>query len=254
MKQRADILLTQKGACASRSKAALAITEGKVTADGRQILKPAELIDENSVIEIVSPDRYVSRGAYKLLGAIEAFDLSFEGLVVADIGASTGGFTQVLLENGAKKVFAVDVGEDQMSHLVAADPRVVQYTRTNARFLDADMLKCRVDAVVMDVSFISQSYIYPAISRILKEDGFAATLIKPQFECGRQKLGKNGILRDPDGKKAAEIIKNLSHEAEKNGLCIRRTVVSPIKGGDGNREYLAYIDRLDIERDENIQA
>ncbi len=242
MKTRADVLLTQKGVCSSRSKAATAITEGKVTADGRIILKPSELVDEESNIEITDPDRYVSRGAYKLLGAIEAFGLSFEGLVVADIGASTGGFTQVLLEYGAKKVFAVDVGEDQLSHIVAADPRVVQYTRTNARFLDADMLKCRVDAVVMDVSFISQSYIYPAISRILKEDGFAATLIKPQFECGKQRLGKHGVLRDPDGSIAKEIIERLSAEADKNGLCIRRTAVSPIKGGDGNREYLAYLE------------
>lgn len=242
MKTRADVLLTQKGVCVSRSKAANAITEGRVTADGRVILKPAELVDEDSSIEITDPDKYVSRGAYKLLGAIEAFGLSFEGLVVADIGASTGGFTQVLLECGAKKVFAVDVGEDQLSHIVAADPRVVQYTRTNARFLDADMLKCRVDAVVMDVSFISQSYIYPAISRILKEDGFAATLIKPQFECGRQRLGKHGILKDPDGSIAGEIIERLSAEADKNGLCIKRTAVSPITGGDGNREYLAYVE------------
>lgn len=249
MKQRADILLTQKGICPSRSKSALAITEGKVTADGRQIMRPAELIDDSSVIEITEPERYVSRGAYKLLGVIEAFDLSFDGLVVADIGASTGGFTQVLLENGAKKVFAVDVGEDQMSHLVAADPRVVQYTRTNARYLDADMLKCHVDAAVMDVSFISQSLIYPAMSRILKDNGFAVALIKPQFECGRQKLGKHGILKDPDGSVAKEIIEHLSAEAEKNGLCIRRTAVSPIKGGDGNTEYLAYIDFLDSASD-----
>ncbi len=247
MKQRADILLAQKGVCPSRSKSALAIAEGRVTADGRQILRPAELIDEDCLIEVTDPDRYVSRGAYKLLGAIEAFGLSFDGLVVADIGASTGGFTQVLLECGAKKVFAVDVGEDQMSHLVASDPRVVQYTRTNARYLDADMLKCRVDAVVMDVSFISQSFIYPAISRILKDDGFAAALIKPQFECGRQKLGKHGVLKDPDGSIAQEIIRHLSDRAQDCGLCIRRTAVSPIKGGDGNTEYLAYIDRQKTE-------
>lgn len=243
MKTRADVLLAEKGICPSRSKAALAIADGKVTADGRVIVRPAELIDDSSNIEITDPDRYVSRGAYKLLGAIDEFGLSFNGLTVADIGASTGGFTQVLLENGVKKVFAVDVGEDQLAHTLASDSRVVQYTRTNARFLDADMLKCRVDAVVMDVSFISQSLIYPAISRILTDDGFAVALVKPQFECGRAAIGKKGIVRDPDGKLAQVILKRLADAALENGLCMKKTAVSPIKGGDGNKEYLAYFVR-----------
>ncbi len=244
MKKRIDVLLFERGLCPSRSKAAAEIAAMHVKVNGVTVQKPSELYGEDDEIELTAKDAYVSRGAYKLKGAIDAFGVSLSGKTVADIGASTGGFTQVCLEQGAKKVYAIDVGEGQLAEAIASDPRVVQIDHCNARYLTSEALGGRVDAVVMDVSFISQTLIYPSIKQILKDGGFAIVLVKPQFECGRAHLGKNGIVKDPKGIVIAQILDKLRSCAAICGLEITAVCDSPITGGDGNKEYLINIKTL----------
>jgi len=233
---RADQFLVEQGAVSGRDRAGRLISEGKVRIGGRLIQKKSEEITEG-IIEISDDCPYVSRGGLKLEKALEAFCVSVDGLVCADIGSSTGGFTDCLLQKGAKKVFAIDSGSDQLHPKLREDPRVVSLERTNARYMDETLLGEKVDLAVMDVSFISQTLLYPAIGRILKENGLLISLIKPQFEVGRGNIGKNGIVKND--RIRDEAVARVLESAAACGFVCGGTVLSPIKGGDGNTEFLA---------------
>ena len=237
---RADRFLYLRGLAKSRSHAA-SLIDGGVTLDGKPIQKPAQDIPEDtdvSRIRIQNPSKYVSRGGYKLEAALEGFRLDVKGKTVLDLGASTGGFTDCLLQHGAARVFAVDVGHGQLDAALQGDPRVISMEGTNARLLTSeDFGGEHIDLAVSDLSFISQALIYPAVFRTVSRGGAFISLIKPQFEAGREHLNKNGIVRDR--RIHESVIETLFHTAEKAGLYPEALIPSPIAGGDGNREYLA---------------
>lgn len=239
MKMRLDTLLHQKGFFESRSKAAAAIEEGRVQVDGAVVLKASFPADENAEITILADDKYVSRAYRKLKAALDDFGVNPDGQTAVDIGASTGGFTQCLLEHGARKVYAVDVGINQLHPSIKSDPRVVNMEGTNARTLTKNDFPDEITLAVMDVSFISQSKIYPAVSDILVNGGKLISLIKPQFEVGRENIGKNGIVKDKSGKLIEKVKEDLKRSAAENSLIMKLFTASPITGGDGNKEYLA---------------
>lgn len=236
---RIDKLLYLRGFVPSRTRAASLIAEGSVTADGRLIKKPSEDIPENALITVEESEalHYVGRGALKLRAALNSFGIDPGGMTAVDIGASTGGFTQCLLEGGAVKVFALDSGHGQLSPLLTGDGRVVSIEGFNARYLTEAVIGCRCDIAVMDVSFISQRLLYSAVSSVLKDDGIFISLIKPQFEAGREYIKKGGIVRDKDSHVRA--VMSLFSESVLYGLYPHGLIKSPISGGDGNTEYLA---------------
>lgn len=238
---RADIYLMRFHYAESRQKAQILIKNGAVSIDGRLISKASEDIDELSEhkvdVELSEADRYVSRGAIKLVGALDGFDISPNGCVCIDIGASTGGFTDCLLKKGAARVYAFDSGRDQLHPKLLSDSRVVSKEGFNARYLSFDDVGEMCDIAVMDVSFISQTMIIPRIPAILKSEGVFVGLIKPQFEAGRDALGKNGIVKDSGSRLKAAV--RVVECAASFGLQCRGFMRSPIKGGDGNEEYLA---------------
>ena len=235
---RLDRTLLDRGLAASRTLAARLIRDGCVLVNGAVETKPARETGEGD--EIVLKDnpltRYVSRGGLKLEKALDAFGVDPAGLVCVDVGASTGGFTDCLLQRGAAKVYAVDSGTDQLHPSLRGDKRVVSLENVNARYLDGDLFPA-ADLAVMDVSFISQAKIYPALARILKKDGRAITLIKPQFEVGKEKIASGGIVRDEKAKK--DCIEALKDAARESGFTMAGVIPSPILGGDGNEEFLA---------------
>ncbi|MBR2635161.1 MAG: TlyA family RNA methyltransferase [Clostridia bacterium] len=239
---RIDVYLVQKGFTESRSLAAALIRSGAVSVNGKICTKPALEVAEGAEISLAeSPlTRYVSRGGLKLEAALEAWGYDPKGRVCADIGSSTGGFTDCLLQRGAAKVYAVDSGSDQLHPSLRERSEVVVMENVNARHLTREDLEA-VDLAVMDVSFISQTLLYPAVMRILKEDGVFISLIKPQFEVGKAHLGGGGIVRSRAAREA--VPKKIAEAAEKNGLKLEKTMLSPIQGGDGNVEYLAYFTR-----------
>jgi 23S rRNA (cytidine1920-2'-O)/16S rRNA (cytidine1409-2'-O)-methyltransferase len=236
---RLDQLLVERGLFASRSRARDAIVRGTVQVDGVVITKPGATISENTVINVNDPARaYVSRAALKLIAGLDHFAIDVKGSTALDIGASTGGFTQVLLERGAHHVVAVDVGYGQLHDSLRADLRVSNLETLNARELTRDHLAGRrVDLVVSDVSFISLKLALPPALDLAEPGSHCVLLVKPQFEAGREAIGKGGILRDPkDGERAANDLRNWLDGLpgwEALGLC-----PSPIEGGDGNREFL----------------
>ena len=213
---RLDVFLVNNCYAESREKAQSLINEGMVSVNGIIIEKNSYQVDSSSLISVLQSQRYVSRGAYKLLKAIEVFNVVFLNKTVCDIGASTGGFTQVSLEYGASRVYAVDCGTGQLHSSLLNDRRVINFEKTNARFLCPKTLGEKVDIVLSDVSFISQSLIYDAVSGIMKDNGFFISLIKPQFEVGRSGLGKNGIVKNKDSIYACFVY--LINEAEKRDL------------------------------------
>ena len=235
---RVDIYLAQNGYVKSRSAAKELIESGKVTLDGRILQKPSEALDENSEHTVcVEKEKYVCRGAFKLEGALDKFKIDPTNFVCIDIGASTGGFTDLLLKRGAKKVFAVDSGHGQLDISLLKDERVVNIEGYNARNLNKIDFPDAFDMAVMDVSFISQTYMHKGIAEILSESGILISLIKPQFEAGRAAIGKGGIVKKKEDREAA-IIKVLEN-SQGCGLFCRDIMRSPINGGDGNIEYLA---------------
>ncbi len=236
---RLDVYLAENGYFESRSKAQSAIKEGAVLIDGKPALKHSMDISGSEDIQILKKDRFVSRAGEKLAHAIDAFGVSPKGMTAVDIGASTGGFTDCLLQNGAEFVYAIDVGTAQLSEKLRNDGRVAVMENFNARNASRDDFDKEIDVIVMDVSFISQTLIYPACADILSEGKRMITLIKPQFEAGKQNVGKGGIVKDRDGKIIKEILNRIDLEAEKNGFKRIAFTDSPIEGGDGNREYLA---------------
>ncbi len=235
---RADLFLSANGYCESRSRAAQSIEAGCVFVNGKCITKASFDIKENDAVEIrgeAIPD--VSRGGLKLRGALESFGIKCDGLTCVDIGASTGGFTDVLLKNGAKKVFAVDCGVGQLHPSLANDSRVVNLENFNARTLTTETLGQAVDMAVMDVSFISQTLLHTVVANILNGNGIFISLIKPQFEVGRKALTKSGIVKD--AREHISAIETVVASAKASSLILNALTVSPISGGDGNREFLA---------------
>ena len=238
---RLDLYLTEAGIAETRSKAKAMISAGEIYLAGKPCTKPAQEVDCPEITVIPKGTHYVGRGGNKLEAALGAFSVDCGNAVACDIGASTGGFTDCLLKNGARRVYAVDTGRDQLHPSLRADSRVVSMEQTNARELTPQMLGEACDLCVMDVSFISQSLLYPAVSRILKEDGAFLSLVKPQFEAGRAHVGKGGLVRDDAVH--ADVLHRLITLATGAGLYCRGVIRSPIEGGDGNREYLAYFGR-----------
>lgn len=241
-KERLDILLVKKGLAPSRVKAKAAIMAGQVFVQGQRMDKPGAAFEEDVALELRGERLpFVSRGGLKLAKAINVFGLSFQGAVVADIGASTGGFTDCVLQNGACKVYAIDVGYGQLDWKLRSDPRVVVMERTNARFLTRASLPEQVDWVVSDVSFISVTKIFPAMLEILGPKGQVMVLIKPQFEAGRENVGKKGVVKEPAVH--ADVVAAVLSAAEALGLAVRGLDYSPIRGPEGNIEYLAWLGR-----------
>ena len=239
---RIDLFLAENGYCKSRSKAAEAIKEGRVLVDGKPVEKPSFLVEEGMEVTLLESEEegFVSRAGYKLEGALKAFDIDVSGMTAVDLGASTGGFTDCLLQRGASYVYAVDVGHSQLDEKLLCDARVKNMEKTNARYLKKEDFARPVDMVVTDVSFISQRLLYPAVADILPSGGLFVSLIKPQFEVGKQHVGKGGIVRDPGGKLFRNLLAELKAEGSNHGLKLLLYTDSPILGGDGNREYLAY--------------
>lgn len=239
MKYRLDALLTQKRLFESRNKAAVAICEGRIKVNGVLIQKSSFITDEEAEIFILAGDNFVSRAYKKLSAALDKFKVDVSGIVAIDIGASTGGFTQCLLERGAKKVYAIDVGIGQLHKSLKNDSRVISMDSTNARNLRKEDFPEVISLAVMDVSFISQSKIYPAVSDILPAGSLLISLIKPQFEVGKNNIGKHGIVKDKDGKLIASVNNMLGEFASQFGLFQKDFTVSPITGSNGNKEYLS---------------
>jgi len=237
-KTRLDRLLVETGLAPSRAQAADLVRRGAVSMAGVPALKPGALVAPGAVLEVepgASP--YVSRGGLKLAAALEAFGLELAGRVALDIGASTGGFTDMLLARGAAKVYAVDVGRGQLHERLRADPRVVGLEATDARTLDARIVNERVSAIVADVSFISLTLVLPAALRLAAEGAWLVVLVKPQFEAGRAAVGKGGIVREAaEREKAVERVRTFI-EGE-GGWTILGEITSPILGGSGNEEFL----------------
>lgn len=238
MSQRLDQEMVERGLVLTRSQARMLIKQGDVSCDGKLISKPGHSVNSQTVIDIKSDQLYVSRGAFKLKAAIENFKLDFKDLVVADCGASTGGFSQVLLESGVQKIYALDVGHDQLSPIVKSDERVVNLEGVNLKF-EVD-LEEKVDACVADLSFISLKLVVPTMLNILKNEGFLVLLLKPQFEAGKERLGKGGLVK-PDY--LDEIRAESFSFFEDQKLILIDWCESPIKGKKGNTEYLVYLKR-----------
>ena len=235
---RLDSLLAKRGLAESRERAKAVIMSGNVFIGGSRAEKPGMQVSESIDIEIREKMEYVSRGGQKLEKALAFFGVSPEGRICIDCGASTGGFTDCLLSRGAAKVYAVDSGTDQLSEKLRYNTRVISLEGVNARALDLTLLGERCDIAVMDVSFISQTKLYGALISALKPGGKFVSLVKPQFEAGRKNIGKGGIVRDEAAR--LEALETVITEAGKFGLRCLGTMVSPITGGDGNVEYLAY--------------
>ena len=233
---RADLYLVENGYAPSREQAKKRIAEGAVLCAGVPIEKPSQEILPGSEIKVTAAMPYVGRGGLKLEAALDAFGVDVSGLDALDIGASTGGFTDCLLQRGARSVCAVDSGSDQLAKKLRDDPRVHSLERCNARYLTKEQVGGRVSLIVMDVSFISATYLIPLFPSLLLPEGKAICLIKPQFEVGKALIGKGGIVKDPAAHQlAAERVLEAGKAA---GLSPCGLIASPISGGDGNREFL----------------
>ncbi len=239
-KTRLDVLLVEQGLVESRQKAQAVIMAGSVFVDNQRVDKPGTAVPNGAHIEVrghVLP--YVSRGGLKLEKAMKTWPLTLADHICADIGASTGGFTDCMLQNGAKKVYAVDVGYGQLDWKLRGDERVVCMERTNARYLTHEQIPEDLDFASVDVSFISLRLILPVLDALLSPEGEAVCLIKPQFEAGREKVGKKGVVRDPAVH--LEVLENFLTYAKENNFTVLGITYSPIRGPEGNIEYLGYL-------------
>ena len=237
MRKRIDVLLVEKGLETSRERARALVMEGSVYAGERKIEKPGEEVEDDAALEIRGRTLpYVSRGGLKLEKALRVFGIGLEGLVCMDIGASTGGFTDCMLQNGARKVYAVDVGYGQLAWKLREDPRVVCLERTNIRHIRPEQVDSPLDFFSVDVSFISLTLVLPVAKALLKDGGRAVCLIKPQFEAGKGRVGKKGVVREPGIHE--EVIDKVCRFAREEGFAVRGLDFSPIKGPEGNIEYL----------------
>ncbi len=237
MKRRLDQLLVERGLADSRAKAQALVLAGQVLVDGTKATKPGHAVPADVRLEVIAPPRYVGRGGLKLEAALDHFQIPVEDKVCLDVGASTGGFTDCLLQHGARRVYAVDVGAGQLDWKLRGDPRVVVREGLNARYLRPEDIGEPVDLAVCDVSFISVTLILPAVQPVLKDTGDMVILVKPQFEAGRKQVGKGGIVRDEAVRAAAcARVEQAVRELE-----FRTSVMeSPVPGAEGNREFLLY--------------
>ncbi len=250
MKKRLDVLLVEKGFAASREKAKAIIMSGIVFVDGQREDKAGSVFDEEKEIVIKGKTlKYVSRGGLKLEKAMKNFDISLEGKVCMDVGASTGGFTDCMLQNGAVKVYSVDVGHGQLDWKLRNDERVVCMERTNMRYMTREDIEEPAAFVSIDVSFISLTKILPAVYQVLEDDGQVVALIKPQFEAGREKVGKKGVVRDRKVHK--EVIEKICEFASAHGFRLLHLDYSPIKGPEGNIEYLLHMQKTETMENEH---
>ena len=240
IKKRLDVLLTEQGYADTRSKAQAIIMAGQVYVDGQKADKPGISYEETVAIEVRGEScPYVSRGGLKLEKALRDFGVNPTGFVCSDSGASTGGFTDCLLQQGASKVFAIDVGYGQLDWKIRSDPRVVVMERTNIRYVTPEDLGEALDLSVIDVSFISLKIVLPTIKTLLKPTGQVLCLIKPQFEAGREKVGKKGVVRDPETHK--QVLDDFVELANKLNFTILGLTFSPVKGPEGNIEFLGHL-------------
>ena len=239
-KKRLDVLLTERGLQESRQRAQAVIMSGEVFVNGQRVDKPGTAVAEDARIEVRGGTlAYVSRGGLKLEKAMAAFPIDLNGAVCADIGASTGGFTDCMLQNGAEKVYAVDVGYGQLAWKLRSDPRVVCLERTNARYLTKEQIPEPLDFASIDVSFISLKLILPALRPLMAENGQVVALVKPQFEAGREKVGKKGVVRDSAVHQ--EVLEHFLVHADEADFSVKGLTFSPIRGPEGNIEYLGYL-------------
>lgn len=239
-KKRLDVLMTERALAESRQKAQAIIMAGQVYVNGQKVDKAGAPVGEDAQIEVRGKTlAYVSRGGLKLEKAVKRWPIQLSGTVCADIGSSTGGFTDCMLQQGAEKVYAVDSGYNQLDWRLRNDPRVVCMERTNARYLTQEQIPEALDFFSVDVSFISLRLILPPMRQLIKPEGEAVCLIKPQFEAGREKVGKKGVVRDPAVH--LEVLEHFLQHAKEAGFTVKDITFSPIKGPEGNIEYLGYI-------------
>lgn len=239
-KIRLDVLMVEKGLAQSRERAKALIMAGQVFIDNQKFDKAGEMVSDEAEIEVRGETlKYVSRGGLKLEGAMKAFPISLEGKTTMDIGASTGGFTDCMLQNGAVKVYAVDVGYGQLAWKLRTDERVVNMERTNIRYVTKEQVSEMIDFASIDVSFISLKLVLPVAKELLSPEGEIAALIKPQFEAGREQVGKKGVVRDINVHK--EVIRRVIGYIKELGMYASGLYYSPIKGPEGNIEYLVWI-------------
>jgi 23S rRNA (cytidine1920-2'-O)/16S rRNA (cytidine1409-2'-O)-methyltransferase len=239
VKKRIDILLVEKGLVVSRQRAQALIMAGAVIVNDLRIDKPGDRVEEDAVIRLRGEDHpYVSRAALKMVAALDSFKVDPSGRVALDVGASTGGFTQVMLLRGAVQVFALDVGHNQLDWKIRSDSRVVVMEGVNARYLTAETIGSKVDLITVDVSFISLEKILPALLSVTHEETDIITLVKPQFEVGRDKVGNGGIVNSEEDRLAA--VERVRQVGEALGLKRLGLIESPIAGTDGNKEFLAH--------------
>jgi 23S rRNA (cytidine1920-2'-O)/16S rRNA (cytidine1409-2'-O)-methyltransferase len=236
-KRRIDSLLVEKGLVESRAKAQALIMAGEVKVEGKAAIKPGTLVTEEAAITILQPPPFVSRGGIKLDHALERFQLDVSSKVAADIGASTGGFTDCLLQHGASRVYALDVGYGQLDYRLRQDKRVVVMERVNARYPIS--LQEKVNLATIDLSFISVGKVIPSVAKLLKDDGYMLVLLKPQFEAKRKEVGKGGIVRQP--LIHARVIGRFIAWAVRNGFRVGGLIASPILGAEGNREFFVLL-------------
>ena len=244
-KVRLDVLLVEKGLQESRQRAQATIMSGQVFVDGQRVDKPGAPVAEDAAVEVRgSTLRYVSRGGLKLEKAMATWPIDLNDTVCMDVGASTGGFTDCMLQNGARKVYAVDVGYGQLAWSLRSDERVVCLERTNARYLDHEIIPEEPDFSSVDVSFISLKLILPAIASVLRPGGHVVCLIKPQFEAGREKVGKKGVVREPAVHR--EVIEKVIDFAHIAGFSVQGLTFSPVRGPEGNIEYLIFLQKEEL--------
>ncbi len=248
-KQRLDLVLVARGLAESRQRAQADIMAGFVFVNGQKALKAGAAVEDDAAIEVRGRAiPYVSRGGLKLQKAMELWGLDLSGLVCADIGASTGGFSDCMLQHGAAKVYAVDTGYGKLDWKIRSDPRVVPLERTNARYLTHEHIPEELDFASIDVSFISLKLILPPLRGLLKPEGEMVCLVKPQFEAGKEKVGKKGVVRDP--KVHLEVLERFLIHAEESNFAVKDITFSPIRGPEGNIEYLGHL----VSRNIPVQA
>ena len=244
MKKRLDVLVTERGISESREKAKAVIMAGEIFVNNQKADKAGQAYDEDVNIEFRGKKlRYVSRGGLKLEKAINEYNLDLSGKITMDIGASTGGFTDCMLQNGAKKVYSIDVGYGQLAWKLRNDERVVNMERTNMRNVTQEQIKDKIDFFSIDVSFISLKLLLPVAYTLLSDNAEAVCLIKPQFEAGRGKVGKKGVVRDSEVH--TEVVESIYNFCLENGFSVLGLDFSPIKGPEGNIEYLIYLKKSD---------
>lgn len=244
MKKRLDVILFERGLAESREKAKLAIMEGNVYVDNQKSDKPGSTYKEDCKLEVRgAKNPYVSRGGLKLEKAIKTFNIDLKDLIAMDVGASTGGFTDCMLKSGCKKVYSVDVGYGQLDWKLRNDERVVNLERTNIRYIDKSLIKDKINFFSVDVSFISLKLVLPVVREIIEDGALGVCLIKPQFEAGKEKVGKKGVVREEKVHK--EVVESTIDFCIKNGFSVLDLDFSPIKGPEGNIEYLMLVKKSD---------